>query len=293
MGKSRGRGTRGHRPAQEEIDASEEGAAARRAAAAAAAAEESSDSDSDEEGAPRRVSGVAHLIEQANPNDKRVKSAVKLSDLGSLGERSEMKGREKRVRVCHLRPRLPEGASQWSRVPGDRGGGREAQGGRGNREGAQRRGCVPPPPLLRVECWRSAALLVVLTDGRSVRAGKANLARLAEVKARRAEAAAARAAEEAAEPQPEPEQEKEKKKKKGAKKAAAERPVIPVPPPKEMKSALIRLQGCAGDEFLKKHKLNKLSGNKLAKMKRADFEKIIAAFQAEGDLEAIEEFILE
>ena len=42
-----------------------------------------------------------------------------------------------------------------------------------------------------------------------------------------------------------------------------------------------------------KTSLNKLSGNKLAKMKRADFEKIIAAFQAEGDLEAIEEFILE
>ena len=122
-------------------------------------------------------------------------------------------------------------------------------------------------------------------------AGKANLARLAEVKARREEAAAARAAEAAA-PQPEPESKQDKKKKASSKKkATAERPVIPVPPPKEMKSTLIRLQGCAGDEFLKKHGLNKLSGNKLAKMKRADFEKIITAFQDEGDLEAIEEFM--
>ena len=129
MGKSRGRGSRGNRPAQEEIAASEEGAAARRAAAAAAESSDSEDDSSEDEGRTRRVSGVAHLIEQvrrqpqrppgvtvdhvpppcasrclraqANPNDKKVKSAVKISELGSLGERSEMKGREKRVRLCY------------------------------------------------------------------------------------------------------------------------------------------------------------------------------------------------
>ena len=37
-----------------------------------------------------------------------------------------------------------------------------------------------------------------------------------------------------------------------------------------MKGALIKLQGIASDDFLKRHTLKKASGNKLAKMKRVE-----------------------
>lgn len=87
--------------------------------------------------------------------------------------------------------------------------------------------------------------------------GAANLARLEETRRRRAEAAAKReeeaAAAEAARrggaPEPELDQSVEvsdasekKKKKKSKKGSKADRPKVPVPPPKEMKAALIRLQ---------------------------------------------------
>ena len=90
--------------------------------------------------------------------------------------------------------------------------------------------------------------------------GAANLARLEEVRRRRAEAAAKReeeaAAAEAARrgsaPEPELDQsievdgasEKKNKKKssKSKKGSKADRPQVPVPPPKEMKAALMRLQ---------------------------------------------------
>lgn len=209
--------------------------------------------------------------------------------------------------------------------------------------------------------------------------GAANLARLEEVRRRRAEAAAKReeeaaeaaaaAAEKrggaAAEPELDlsvevesAEDKKSKKKSSKSKKSSkkgggAERPKITVPPPKEMKAALMRLQvtclpgpapaalvtdrrtivvlqpfacmslgtvltslnssvrcgycavcsvfralwllaqGIADDSFLKKNGLKKASGNKLAKMKRAEFEKIMADFQENAPVDQLEEFMEE
>eukprot|EP01043_Picozoa_sp_COSAG02_P060387 COSAG02_NODE_7880_length_2806_cov_1.235685_3_plen_271_part_00 len=190
--------------------------------------------------------------------------------------------------------------------------------------------------------------------------GAANLARLEEVRRRRAEAAAKRE-EEAAEaaaaesarrgsaPEPELDQsvevddssEKKKKKKssKSKKGSKSDRPQVPIPPPKEMKAALIRLQvrhpptrmrtrricprpalcparvrmrfalgavagtrshqltqppgaqGIAANDFLSRHNLKKASGNKLAKIKRTDFEKIMADFQETAAVSELEEFL--
>ena len=47
-----------------------------------------------------------------------------------------------------------------------------------------------------------------------------------------------------------------------------------MPAPKEMKSALMSLQGIAAADFLAKHQLKGASGNKLAKIKRAQFEAV-------------------
>ena len=69
------------------------------------------------------------------------------------------------------------------------------------------------------------------------------------------------------------------------------RPVIPMPAPEEMKSTLVRLQGCADDAFLKKHKLYKMGHSKLGKIKRPEFEAIITAFQEEGEVDAIGQFV--
>merc|ERR1712146_692849 len=57
---------------------------------------------------------------------------------------------------------------------------------------------------------------------------------------------------------------------------------LPTPTQKEVKSALIKLQDSAGEDFQKKWKLKGLSGNKLAKMKYADFMKIWEDFVANG-----------
>jgi hypothetical protein len=55
--------------------------------------------------------------------------------------------------------------------------------------------------------------------------------------------------------------------------------VLAVPAPKEMKSALIQLQECAAADFLQKHGLKGASGNKLAKIKRGQFEEVRASPQ--------------
>ena len=98
----------------------------------------------------------------------------------------------------------------------------------------------------------SGSSLCAVTFPPCAHQGRKNLERLAEVKARREEAAAKRAAEAAAkagpEPEPEPEQAaapaktKKKKKKSKSKASEEERPVIALPPPKEMKSSLLKLQ---------------------------------------------------
>lgn len=99
---------------------------------------------------------------------------------------------------------------------------------------------------------------------------KSDLARLAEVKKRRQEAAEKKKAEaEAAETGEAAAAE--------AKKEAAKAPVkvvLPMPTQKEVKSALMKMQDCASDDFQSKHKLKGASGNKLAKMKYGEFQKV-------------------
>ena len=51
------------------------------------------------------------------------------------------------------------------------------------------------------------------------------------------------------------------------------------------------LQGCASESFLKAHALKKASGNKLAKMKRAEFEKIMTEFAATAEISELEDFL--
>jgi len=107
---------------------------------------------------------------------------------------------------------------------------------------------------------------------------KADLARLTEVRRRREEAkkkkdegalaeAAAAADDSAA---------------KSSAKDKNKKVVLPTPTQKEVKSALINLQDSADDDFQKKWKLNGLSGNKLAKMKYAEFMKIWEDFVENG-----------
>merc|ERR1711934_187362 len=99
---------------------------------------------------------------------------------------------------------------------------------------------------------------------------KSDLARLAEVKERRRLAAEKKKAEADAESEAVAAAEE-------AKKAAAKAPVkveLPMPTQKEVKSALLKMQDCASDDFQTKHKLKGASGNKLAKMKYGEFQKV-------------------
>lgn len=57
---------------------------------------------------------------------------------------------------------------------------------------------------------------------------------------------------------------------------------LEVPSPAEKKSALTKLQQCMSDDFLKKHGLKDVGGNKLAKIKYSDFERIFKDFQAKA-----------
>ena len=50
-------------------------------------------------------------------------------------------------------------------------------------------------------------------------------------------------------------------------------------------------QGIAADDFLKRNNLKKASGNKLAKIKRAEFEKIMADFQETAAVSELEEYL--
>mmetsp|Transcript_64545 Transcript_64545/g.144961 ORF Transcript_64545/g.144961 Transcript_64545/m.144961 type:complete len:212 (+) Transcript_64545:85-720(+) len=67
-------------------------------------------------------------------------------------------------------------------------------------------------------------------------------------------------------------------------KALTERPELEMPGPKEVKDACVRLQQCASDDFLQKHGLKGAGGNKLAKIKMADFKKIFDDFQNNAPL---------
>jgi len=120
---------------------------------------------------------------------------------------------------------------------------------------------------------------------------QATIARLEEVRQRREkarlerEAAEKSAAEEEARKRAEAEAAEATRQK-----ALSERPTLEVPGPKEVKEALTRLQQCAGDEFQKKHGLKGAGGNKLAKIKFADFKKIFDDFQENSPIEELHKY---
>merc|ERR1711959_768129 len=62
--------------------------------------------------------------------------------------------------------------------------------------------------------------------------------------------------------------------KKGDKKKPAEAVELTMPTQKEVKSALMKIKDCANDDYQKKWKLDKMSGNKLAKVKYGEFTKM-------------------
>mmetsp|Transcript_9850 Transcript_9850/g.25915 ORF Transcript_9850/g.25915 Transcript_9850/m.25915 type:complete len:168 (+) Transcript_9850:75-578(+) len=73
-------------------------------------------------------------------------------------------------------------------------------------------------------------------------------------------------------------------------KALSERPTLEMPGPKDVKAALMKLQDCASDDFLKKHGLKGAGGNKLAKIKMVDFKKIFDDFQEDADIAELHKY---
>jgi hypothetical protein len=117
---------------------------------------------------------------------------------------------------------------------------------------------------------------------------EATIKRLAEVRARR-EAARIKREEEAAK-QAKIEAEL------AARAAAAnvkgtERPTLPMPGPKDIKSSLMAMQEAASDSFQKKHGLKGAGGNKLAKIKGAAFKKIFEDFQESAETEELLQYL--
>jgi len=70
----------------------------------------------------------------------------------------------------------------------------------------------------------------------------------------------------------------------------SERPELELPAPKDYKEALTRLQTCTSEDFQKKHELEGLSGNKLAKIKYGKFRKIFADFVDTATLQELHKF---
>lgn len=99
---------------------------------------------------------------------------------------------------------------------------------------------------------------------------KADLARLAEVRRKREEAKKKREAEaDAAKEEAAGEEAKKAEKKK-----PAEAVKLVMPTQKEVKAALMKIKDCANEDYQKKWKLDKMSGNKLAKVKYGEFTKM-------------------
>lgn len=110
---------------------------------------------------------------------------------------------------------------------------------------------------------------------------KSDLARLQAVRAKREADKQARLAREAAEAEGAGDGAGKEEKKKKEKVDKDAKPDMTMPTQKEVKSALIKIQDAANDDFQKKYKLKGLSGNKLAKMKYGEFTKIWEAFVEE------------
>mmetsp|Transcript_165887 Transcript_165887/g.318564 ORF Transcript_165887/g.318564 Transcript_165887/m.318564 type:complete len:412 (+) Transcript_165887:110-1345(+) len=115
-------------------------------------------------------------------------------------------------------------------------------------------------------------------------ADKKTMDRLEEVRQRREKARLEREAAEKAEAEAEAKKKAEdEEKEKKRQEALSERPVLDVPGPKDIKSACMKLQDVAGDEFLAKHGIKGATGNKLAKMKHGDFKNISQDFHDNAD----------
>jgi len=115
---------------------------------------------------------------------------------------------------------------------------------------------------------------------------QADMARLAEVRRRREAAKQAREAEAAA---AEADAEESKKQKAAAPAADVE---LEMPTPgAAMKDALMKLKDVASDGFQTKHKLKNASGNKLAKMKYKDFQKIFEDFVATASVKEKQQYL--
>jgi len=121
---------------------------------------------------------------------------------------------------------------------------------------------------------------------------KSDMARLADVRKRRAEAAEAKAheAEEAAAAE-----EAEKEAAAASKKKPVEQSMselsLTLPPPGGVKDALMKIKDITDDAFQKKHNLKNCSGNKLAKMKYKDFQIIFDAFSEAASPAQKKEFL--
>lgn len=116
---------------------------------------------------------------------------------------------------------------------------------------------------------------------------KADLARLAEVRKRRAAAAEAKKAEAAAQE----EAENQEKKQKSLDQAMGDLTLDLPPPGAGMKEALIKIKDIADDDFQKKYKLKNLSGNKLAKMKYKDFQTLFEDFNESSSNSQKQQFL--
>merc|ERR1719271_144183 len=117
------------------------------------------------------------------------------------------------------------------------------------------------------------------------------IGRLEEVRKRREAARIEREAAEKAQAEAEASAKAEAEAKENARqKALSERPELEVPGPKELKDALTKLQLCSNDDFQKKHGIKGAGGNKLAKIKYADFKKIFDDFQQNAPLEELHKY---
>lgn len=134
-----------------------------------------------------------------------------------------------------------------------------------------------------LEAQRKAAAYRKKHEAGETDEAKADLARLAEVRRKRAEAKERRDAE--AEGGKETEKVAAKKVDKNAKVE------LPTPTQKEVKSSLLKLKDCAEDDFQKKWKLTGLSGNKLSKMKYSEFMKIWEDFVENGSDASHREYV--
>jgi len=71
-----------------------------------------------------------------------------------------------------------------------------------------------------------------------------------------------------------------------------ERPTLELPAPKDAKAALMKLQQCANEDFLKKHGLTSAGKNNLTKIQTAEFKIIFDDFQQNADVAELHKYIV-